>query len=206
MLTVGVTGGIGSGKSTVCDLLKARGARIFDADRVGKEILRLDPDARKQIIHEFGDASYHEDGSLNRRYLADLVFHDAGRLSAINAIVHPRVFEVFERERTAARSAGVELLVHEAALLFESGADQHVDVTVYVDAPRWIRVRRVMKRDQRTRRDVMARMKHQLPAYRGRALADFVLQNDGSIPQLEVRVDRLLVKLRELRGPAQRND
>ncbi len=206
MLTVGVTGGMGSGKSVVCDLLKARGARVFDADRVGKEILQRDPDARREIVREFGERSYLEDGSLNRGYLAGVVFRDPARLAAINEIVHPRVFEAFGRERKAARSAGVELLIHEAALLFESGGDRHVDVTVYVDAPRWLRIRRVVRRDGLTRKDVLGRMKHQLPAYQGRARADFVLRNDGSTGQLEARVDQLLSKIRQTYRSAGRDN
>ncbi len=196
MLTIGLTGGIGSGKSVVCDLLEARGARVFDADEVGKHILGNDPEARRQVVSVFGEQSYRPDGSLDRGYLASLVFGDDRNLAAINAIVHPRVFTAFARERQLARDAGVTMLVHEAALLFESGGDRYVDVTVYVDAPRWLRVRRVMERDGRPREEVLARMKHQLPAYKGRARANFVLNNDGSLDQLEQRTERLLVRLR----------
>ena len=195
-ITVGVTGGMGSGKSVVCDLLASRGALVFDADEVGKAILSNDPNARAAIIREFGTESYHDDGSLNRSYLASVVFSAEDRLAAINSIVHPRVFEAFEKEQREARAAGVEILVHEAALLFESGGDRYVDRTVYVDAPRWLRIRRVMERDGRTRAQVVERMKHQLPAYKGRARADFVLHNEGTLDQLEARVDRLLRDLR----------
>jgi dephospho-CoA kinase len=196
MLTIGLTGGMGSGKSVVCDMLEARGARVFDADEVGKDILRSDPEARREIVRAFGERSYRTDGSLDRGYLAGLVFGDERNLARINSIVHPRVFAAFERERETARAEGVKILVHEAALLFESGGDRYVDVTVYVDAPRWLRIRRVIDRDGRTRAEVIARMRHQLPAYKGRARADFVLQNDGTLDQLEQRVERLLVRVR----------
>ena len=195
MLTIGVTGGIGSGKSVVCDILEKNGARIFDADEVGKKLLTDDVEARREMVREFGPESYHADGTLNRAYISSIVFADADRLAAINAIVHPRVFASFSRIRQQAESDGVALLVHEAALLFEAGGDRHVDATVYVDAPRWLRIRRVMERDGRSRASVLARIKHQIPAYRGRELADFVIRNDGTPEQLATRVSQILERL-----------
>jgi len=101
--------------------------------------------------------------------------------------------------REQSRSEGLEILVHEAALLFESGADHELDCVTYVDAPRWLRIRRVVERDGRPRKEILARMQHQLPAYRARARADYVIRNDGTLDQLEARVDRLLRGLRRRR-------
>lgn len=195
LLTVGVTGGMGSGKTVVCRFLSDRGALVFDADSVGKALLTTDPDARREIVREFGPESYRSDGTLNRGHLARIVFGDPERLATINGIVHPRVFRAFARAREDAAQAGVPLLIHEAALLFESGGDRYVDCTVYVDAPRWLRIRRVMERDGRTRREIISRMAHQMPAYKGRQRADFVIRNDGSLARLESRVEQLLNRL-----------
>ncbi len=196
-LTVGVTGGIGSGKSVVCDILERRGARVFDADEVGKRILVEDSVARDAITREFGGDSYHADGSLNRRHLAEIVFNDTERLEVINSIVHPRVFAAFEHVRERSATDGTRLLIHEAALLFEAGGDRLVDCSVYVDAPRWLRVQRVRDRDGKSRAEVLSRMRHQLPAYKGRKRADYVIQNDDTLTKLETRVDRLISKLEQ---------
>jgi dephospho-CoA kinase len=179
----------------VCDILEKSGACIFDADEVGKQLLTDDVEARREMVREFGPESYHADGTLDRAYISSIVFADAERLAAINTIVHPRVFASFSWTRQQAESDGVALLVHEAALLFEAGGDRHVDATVYVDAPRWLRIRRVMERDGRSRASVVARIKHQIPAYRGREMADYVIRNDGTPEQLATRISQLLETL-----------
>ncbi|MBT8401069.1 MAG: dephospho-CoA kinase [Rhodothermia bacterium] len=192
MLVLGVTGGIGSGKSAVCDILEVRGARIFRADEVGKRLMSEDARVRREIVSAFGEGSYLSSGQLNRKYLADRVFSDDTALEQINAIVHPRVFEAFVKAKRDANRDGVRLLVHEAALLFEAGGDRHVDCTVYVDAPRYVRVERVMRRDGVAKEKVMDRMRHQISAAEGRRRADYVLRNNLGREALARRVERLL--------------
>ena len=184
MITLGVTGGIGSGKTTVCGFLEEKGARVFYADIEAKRLMREDASVRAEITETFGDEVYTDDGALNRAVLAEQVFGDADRLERLNAIVHPRVFEAFEGAKERAAEEGVDLLVHEAALLFEAGGDAHVDVTAAVVAPRADRVARVAERDDVAPEKVRARMGHQLPQSELRRRADHVLENDGSLEAL----------------------
>lgn len=184
MTTLGVTGGIGSGKTTVCGFLEEQGARVFYADLEAKRLMEEDEAVHEEIVDAFGDRAYRPDGSLNREFLADQVFDDADQLERLNAIVHPRVFETFESAEERAAEEGVSLLVHEAALLFEAGGDEHVDVTAAVVAPDADRIARVVARDEVTPEDVQERMGHQLPQDELRRRADYVIENDGSLLQL----------------------
>ncbi|MEF8939736.1 MAG: dephospho-CoA kinase [Salinivenus sp.] len=184
MKTLGVTGGIGSGKTTVCGFLEEKGARVFYADIEAKRLMQEDASVRAEITETFGDEVYTDDGALNRAVLAEQVFGDADRLEQLNAIVHPRVFEAFEGAKERAAEEGVDLLVHEAALLFEAGGDAHVDVTAAVVAPDEARVARVAERDDVAPEQVRARMGHQLPQDELRRRADHVLENDGSLEDL----------------------
>ena len=184
MITLGVTGGIGSGKTTVCGFLEEKRARVFYADIEAKRLMQDDASVRAEITETFGDEVYTDDGALNRAVLAEQVFGDADRLERLNAIVHPRVFEAFEGAKERAAEEGVDLLVHEAALLFEAGGDAHVDVTAAVVAPRANRVARVAERDDVAPEKVRARMGHQLPQSELRRRADHVLENDGSLEAL----------------------
>lgn len=188
MITLGVTGGIGSGKTTVCKMLDDLGARVFYADEVAKSIMREDADARALIRDTFGSTSYDEKGQLNRSYLAAQVFSDPDKLEKLNAIVHPLVFDAFKEAKEQARADDVELLVHEAALLFEAGADAHVDHTVVVAAPSELRIARVVNRDETTEQAVRDRMQHQLPQDELCERADFVIQNDADRKALKDQV------------------
>ena len=186
--TLGVTGGIGSGKTTVCRLLEDLGARVFYADAEAKRIMHEDAAVRAEIVDTFGAESYDAEGRLDRAYLAARVFGDAANVARINAIVHPRVFEAFRAAKAAAAREGVPLLVHEAALLFEAGGDRHLDAVLVVEAPVDERVRRVVARDAVPPAHVRARMSHQLPPDELRRRADFVLVNDGAEADLRPRV------------------
>jgi dephospho-CoA kinase len=184
MTSLGVTGGIGSGKTTVCGFLEEQGARVFYADLEAKRLMQEDEAVRDQIVEAFGESAYREDGSLNRVYLADRVFGDRDEVERLNAIVHPAVFRAFASAVERAEAEAVRLLVHEAALLFEAGGDAHVDATCAVVAPDADRIARVTERDDVTEEQVRARMEHQLPQEELRDRADYVIENDGSLDDL----------------------
>jgi dephospho-CoA kinase len=184
VITLGATGGIGSGKTTVCGFLEEKGARVFYADVEAKRLMQEDEAVRAAIVNEFGTEAYADDGSLNRAFLADRVFGDAERVERLNAIVHPHVFEAFEAATDRARDEGLDLLVHEAALLFEAGGEEHVDITAAVVAPDADRIAWVTERDDVTPEQVKARMTHQLPQDELRRRADYVIENDGSLEDL----------------------
>jgi dephospho-CoA kinase len=152
---------------------------------------------REAIVEEFGADAYREDETLNRAFLAEQVFGDADRLDRLNAIVHPRVFEAFESAKERAVEEDVDLLVHEAALLFEAGGDAHVDVTAAVVAPDEDRIARVAERDDVTPEQVRDRMGHQLPQDELRRRADYVIENDGSLSALRQKSVDLYWAVRE---------
>jgi dephospho-CoA kinase len=191
MITLGVTGGLGSGKSTVCSMFEELGAPLFLADDEAKRLMIEHPALREDLVEAFGEQTYAPDGKLNRRYLADRVFTDPSDLARINAIVHPYVFEAFKAFREKAAREGVPLAIKEAAILFESGGDRHVDHTLLVDAPVSTRIERVVARDGMTPEAAMERIRHQLPSSELRSRADFVLDNDGSLDDLGARVQEI---------------
>ncbi len=195
MKTLGVTGGIGSGKTTVCRLFEDLGARVFYADREAKKLMEEDPAMRAEITAAFGPESYDAAGRLDRAYLARRVFGEAASVARINAIVHPRVFRAFEAAREAAAREGVVLLVHEAALIFEAGGERYLDAVAVVDAPEAERVRRVTARDAVTPAQVRARMGHQLPPDELRRRADYVIDNTGSLEDLRRQVEQVYAEM-----------
>ena len=195
MTTLGVTGGIGSGKSTACRILEERGARVFYADAEAKRLMQADDALRTAIAEAFGADTYDAEGTLNRARLAAVVFSDEEKLQQLNALVHPRVFEAFGQAKEQAEAEGVELLVHEAALIFESGGDAHLDAVAVVDAPVDVRIRRVMARDGASEAGVRARMSHQLPPAELRQRADYVLDNGGSTEELRRQVHALYAQV-----------
>lgn len=158
MYKVGVTGGIGSGKSVVCNMLRERGVAVYNCDIRAKELMSADEVIAKQLVERFGPETF-VNGELNRAYLAERVFGNSEELAALNAIVHPRVIEDFEQ--WAQRQQG-EYVVIESAILFESGIDSKVDVTVAVMAPESLRLERTMQRDGVSREQVEERMRNQL--------------------------------------------
>ena len=158
MYKVGITGGIGSGKSVVCEMLRQRDIAIYDCDKRAKELMASDRVIVERLVERFG-AEVLENGELNRAYLAERVFSDAEALAALNGIVHPRVAEDFERWASEAEG---EYVVLESAILFESGFDSKVDVVVAIMAPEELRLERAMQRDGVSRELIEERMRNQL--------------------------------------------
>lgn len=158
MYKVGITGGIGSGKSTVCRLFEQNGIAVYDSDARAKALMAEDATLREQLVEAFGAECYNEQG-LNRAYLAGRVFGDDAELQRLNGIVHPAVKEDFRRWADVQRGAYVVL---ESAILFESGFDTQVNTTLAVMAPMEERLRRTVERDGVDREAVRRRMEHQL--------------------------------------------
>ncbi|MBE6218489.1 MAG: dephospho-CoA kinase [Rikenellaceae bacterium] len=158
MYKVAITGGIGSGKSKVVELLAQRGVAAYDSDSRAKALMASSPELREQIIECFGPAAY--DGEeVNRRYLAERVFNDKEALTKLNAIVHPAVMADFERW---AEGEEGNYVVMESAILFEAGLEGSFDATVSVMAPEELRLERAMKRDGATEEQIRERMRNQL--------------------------------------------
>lgn len=173
MIKVGICGGIGSGKSTICDMFAARGIAVYSADVRAKELMQ-GCELAQSLVAAFGDECYLSDGSLNRAWLAARVFGDEEQLALLNSIVHPAVRSDFER--WASEQSG-DYVIFEAAILFEAGFASAVDITVAVVAPRELRLERAMKRDGATRKQIEARMAAQASDDMLVAAANFTVVN-----------------------------
>lgn len=158
MYKVGITGGIGSGKSTVCAMLEEMGVAVYNSDARAKELMTTSATLREAIVARFGAECYTSEGP-NRGYLAERVFGDAAELAALNSLVHPVVMADFE---TWAESQQGSYVVLESAILFEAGLEQRVDVAIAVLSPEELRIERAMRRDGATREQVVARIRRQL--------------------------------------------
>ncbi len=175
MYKIGITGGIGSGKSTVCALFREHGVAVYDSDAEAKRLMAESADLRRRLIEAFGEECYNAEG-LDRKYLASKVFGCEEALQRLNSIVHPAVREDFRAWAERQRGSYVVL---ESAILFEAGFENEVDATLAVMAPLEERVRRTMERDGVEREQVMERIKHQM-----------------SDDDLHARANRTLVNLR----------
>jgi len=177
MIKVGITGGIGAGKSFVCSLFEAFDIPVYYADAEAKRLMWKDPDLKLKIKSIFGKNAYHRNGRLNRKYLSTQIFTDKSLLKKMNAAVHPAVHldvaKWFERQTST-------YALEEAALIFESGNDKFFDKIITVAANDELRISRVMKRDKIEKAAVLKRMKNQLPQEVKIKKADFVVMNDGS--------------------------
>ncbi|MEN9513348.1 MAG: hypothetical protein RJB16_1108 [Bacteroidota bacterium] len=182
-IIIGLTGGIGSGKSTVAKIFAQLGIPVLDADATAKAIMNEDRSVKTKLIELFGEDAYKEN-QLNRPYIAQIVFEDAFKLQQLNAIIHPITIQ-YAKEWASKQSA--PYVIKEAALFFESGSSEGVEKIIGVTAPKHIRIQRVMQRDQITREDVIKRMEHQLEDSLKMKLCDWVIQNDDMhllIPQI----------------------
>jgi dephospho-CoA kinase len=199
VLLVGLTGGIGAGKSTVARLLSERGAIVIDADSIVRELQQPGTDVFRAIVERFGPHVVKADGSLDRERLADIVFRDDDARSALNAIVHPAVYAVMS-ERIAELKDGDQVVVLDIPLLAESGGGEGMDAVVVVEADEDARVARVVAERGLDPQDVRARMAAQASSEQREALADVVIRNDGTAEDLRERVDALWEQLRARRG------
>lgn len=192
MLKVGITGGIGSGKTTACRIFKLLGIPVFYADIRAKHLMHTDAVLIRGIKEVFGEDIYFPGGQPDRRRLAGIVFNDNKKLERLNSLVHPAVFRDFAEWAAGQNSPYV---LKEAAILFESGSDQDCDYTITVASPTELRIKRVVNRDKASREEVQKRMDKQLSDEEKISRADFVLYNDERqllIPQVLALHRRLL--------------
>jgi dephospho-CoA kinase len=193
-LLVGVTGGIGSGKSTVCAMLAGMGCELFEADRIAKELQLEDLEVIRGIEELFGSAVYSRDGSgklhIDRKAIASVVFSDPEKLAALNRLIHPKVREAFVREVKRCAREGKRILCKEAAILFEVGADRDLDRIIVVAANDGLRLDRVVARGL-GREEAKKRMQAQWPQERLIERAHYVIFNDGTLEELRSQVEQI---------------
>jgi dephospho-CoA kinase len=178
MYRVGLTGGIGAGKSTVAKMFEVLGVPVYYSDDRAKQIMVEKPSLIAGLKDAFGEETYAKDGSLNRAYLASKVFHDPEQLKVLNRIVHPALWE--DAAEWAATQTQAAYTIQEAAIMFESGSFRWMDSTVLVYAPHEDRVQRTIQRDNISREEVLARMDKQMPEDEKMRLAEHIIYNDGS--------------------------
>jgi dephospho-CoA kinase len=188
-LLVGVTGGIGSGKSAVCREFELKGRVVLSADSIARDLTNTDPEVKGEIRQTFGPGTFMSTGDLDRKALANIVFHNASARRRLNRIVHPRVFRKISdilRSEPVPRLSPYTIV--EAALVFESEMDRDLDYVIVVDAPEEDRIRWTMGRDGCNREEVLARIDSQMSVHTKRSRADFVLENVGTLEDLRDRV------------------
>lgn len=195
MVRVGLTGGIGSGKSTVAHVFEILGIPVYYADREAKRLMNEDPEIRQQLITHFGEEAY-ADNVLDRRFIAEIVFKDKEKLQLLNSLVHPVTIARAEEWMLKHKTPYV---IKEAALIFESGSQENLDYVIGVSAPLNLRIQRTMKRDGVSREEVLNRMQNQIQESIKMRLCDFVVRNDEQhlvLPQvlaLHEKLKRLAV-------------
>lgn len=188
-MVIGITGGIGSGKSTVAALLAKRGALVIDTDAIAREVVKPPSPVLDAIVAEFGNGVRMANGTLDRPALARIVFADPRKRAQLNRLTHPAIRDATLARIAAAPSGAVIAAI--VPLLFESGFDAHCDVVVAVTADPKLRARRAGARDKLTTEDIAARMDAQLSDSEYERRATHVVRNDGDLAQLEAQVDRL---------------
>ncbi|MBO7570349.1 MAG: dephospho-CoA kinase [Bacteroidaceae bacterium] len=188
MIRIGITGGIGSGKTYVCQLLQQRGIPVYHCDDEAKRLMTESSVIRRRLTQILGSDAYISSG-LNKPLIAQYLFADEKHAAKVNAIVHPVVRQDFLRWTNQQKNAPI--VVQECALLFESGFQDTVDVTVEIYAPLALRLERATQRDHSTAEQILARMAQQMDEEEKRRRADFTILNDGTIG-VEEQIDHLL--------------
>ena len=192
-MIIGLTGGIGSGKSTVAKLFETMGCSIYNSDEKAKELYYNDS-VKKQVINLLGNKAYLNEYEINKEYISKKIFSNTQLLQQINKIIHPTVKEDFIQFQS--KHSPETLIIKETALLFETGIYKELDYSILVTAPVWLKIERVIKRNKVTKEDVEKRMLSQWSDERKTPLANFIIVNDNSqalIPQ----VLQILKKLKQ---------
>ncbi len=188
MVTVGITGGIGSGKSTVCDVWSKLGAYVLNADDLAKQVMVTNEEVKEQLVDTFGDDSFNDDGSLNREHLAREAF-EKNRVKELNAIVHPKLPAAASQKMEEAEAQGYDIFVYEAALLLDNLEPGSLDYIVLVLADEEKRIKRVLQRDNTTKKEVEQRIHKQRDFEKATSNVDYVIRNNGSLEELEKKAE-----------------
>ncbi len=195
MYRIGLTGGVGCGKSTVSSYLKELGIPIIDGDLLAREAVTPGSDAMKKIKETFGEGVFTADGALDRRKVADLVFSDEEQRQKLNAIIHPFIWRRTQEELAKAEAAGAKAVVLDMPLLLEIGWHLRVEGVWVVYVPQEVQIARVMGRDGFTREQVLDRIGKQMSTENKLKYADVVIDNSGTVEETRAQVDRALGNL-----------
>jgi len=191
MWILGVTGNIGSGKSTVCSYFEKLGIPVLHADDIAKEVSVKDEDVRRQIVALIGADAFDKDGNLNRAFIAEKIFSNSALRKQYEKILHPKVQDEIEKRISELSNQQSPFVVVEAALLYEAGWNRSCDAVLVVDADEEIAVKRVCSRDRANPEDVRSRLRAQWKSSSKISRADYVIRNNGSLEELERNVEFL---------------
>ena len=195
-LIIGVTGGIGSGKSLVSAYIEKSGFPVIKSDDLAKKMMSEDKSLKSRIIKEFGESAYDSDG-LNRKYLAEQIFSDPQKAARINAIVHPPVMKKI-KELAAQLSVKNNMVFVESAIIYEAELQDNFDYVVLISAEEKVRMQRVMEREHLPEEEIEKRMKLQSSGTGNKELADFVIENNSTLTDLENRTHFVLTLLKSI--------
>jgi len=196
MLRIGLTGGIGSGKSTASQYFKLFGTYVINADEEAKILLLSNETVQHELITEFGTDIIDGSGKLNNTKLAKIAFQDEDHQQRLNSVVHPYIYDSIDKEfNRVLKDAQFDIFIIDGALIFESGYDAHMDYIIVVTAQLKNRIERALERKTLSRKDILKRIELQWPEEEKVNLADFVIHNDGSEEQLKINVKALIEKL-----------
>lgn len=187
---IGITGGIGAGKSLVSKIIESMGYPVFNSDDEAKKIINTHSEVKAELIELFGTSIY-SDNQINRKQMAEIIFNDSALREKVNQIIHPRVREAF-KELT--ENVNGKLVFNEAAILFETGVYKQMDATVLITSPRELRIKRLLERDNTSLKEIEARMNSQWPDDKKKELTTYVIQNDEQQP-LIVQIESIISKL-----------
>ncbi|PTJ92164.1 dephospho-CoA kinase [Staphylococcus simulans] len=190
---IGLTGGIGTGKSTVSELLAVHGFKIVDADIAAREAVEKGSEGLEQVRQVFGDEAIDENGEMNRKYVGEIVFNDDKMREKLNQIIHPIVRDLMERQKEAYLKEGFNVIM-DIPLLFENNLQDTVDETWLVYASESIQVERLMERNDLTQEEAKARVYSQISIDKKRRMADRVIDNRGTLLELKQNLEALLMK------------
>lgn len=185
-LVIGITGGIGSGKSTVSDIITENNYTVLKTDDIAKKIMNTDSEVKHKITSQFGNECYM-DGKLNTKHLAQNVFDHPDRISKLNKIVHPPTIEYIENE-TKVLLQKADIVFVESALIYEAKMQDLFDYILLITSEEDTRIKRVLKRDKETISEIKSRIMNQIPEEQKRSRAHFVIENNSSIEELKSRV------------------
>ncbi|WP_299089544.1 dephospho-CoA kinase [uncultured Metabacillus sp.] len=193
-IVIGLTGGIASGKSTVSNIIKKAGIRVIDADKISREVVEVGQPAYKQIIETFGEEILHEDLTLHREKLGALIFSDETKRKQLNEIVHPAVRQEMLKQTQEEKERQAKAVILDIPLLFESSLTYMVDKTVLVYVNEETQLKRLMERNGFSEEEAMMRINSQMPLKDKVKLSDEIIDNNGSIEETTIQINKLLMK------------